>query len=178
MLLKLRYYDDPILRKKCSSIEKITEDIKQLAQDMIETMDAANGIGLAAPQIGKSLCMFVMREDNYGPEGDLILGDAKVFINPKLSDPSKETVEFIEGCLSLPGLHIDIVRPRSIYVEAIDLEGNPIKMKFSDYRARVIMHENDHLNGVLFIDRISQEKKNEIKPFLRKIKAKYKALLA
>lgn len=173
MLLKICYYNNPILRKKCKPVPKITDEIKRLVQDMIETMDASNGIGLAAPQVGRDLAIFVMREDNYTDDGELILGDVKVFINPKLSNPSSQKNTHSEGCLSLPGLHIDIDRPNSIYVEAIDLEGNAISQEFTDYTARVIMHENDHLNGVLFIDRISKNMKKKIEPALRAIKEKY-----
>ncbi|MGD2169690.1 MAG: peptide deformylase [Chlamydiota bacterium] len=176
MLLKLCYYNNPILRKKCKPVKEITDEIKRLAQDMIETMDAGNGVGLAAPQVGKDLAIFVMREDKYTEEGELVLGDAKVFINPKLSNPSKETNVHLEGCLSLPGLHLDIERPNVIYVEAMDLEGNITSQEFTDFTARIIMHENDHLNGVLFIDRIPKKTKKKIEPSLRKIKEKYEAL--
>ncbi len=177
MILKLCYYNNPILRKKTEQILEITPEIKQLAEDMIETMDASNGVGLAAPQIGKSISMFVMREDKYDDKGDLVLGDAKVFINPKLSKPSKTTNVLTEGCLSLPGLHLEIERPDTVYVEALDIEGKPFKGEVKDYFARVVMHENDHLNGVLFFDRVSKKEKNEILPILKKIKEKYSKIL-
>jgi peptide deformylase len=178
MILELCYYNNPVLRKKCKPIDEITDEIRQLAQDMIETMDAANGIGLAAPQIGKSIAMFVMREDKYDEKGNLVLGDPLVFINPKLSKPSNEKNTLTEGCLSLPKLHLEIERPNSIFVEALDLDGNIFKKEVEDFFARVIMHENDHLNGVLFIDRISDEKKEEISSVLKEIKQKYTKLLS
>jgi len=177
MILKLCYYNNPILRKKAEKITEITAEIKQLAEDMIETMDVSNGVGLAAPQVGKSIAMFVMREDNYDEKGELVLGDAKVFINPKLSNPSKTTNFLNEGCLSLPGLHLEIERPDTVHIEAQGLDGKLFKGEVKDYFARVIMHENDHLNGVLFFDRLSKKEKNEILPILKKIKEKYAKLL-
>lgn len=177
MILKLCYYNNPILRKKTKEIPEITAEIKQLAEDMIETMDASNGVGLAAPQVGKSISMFVMREDKYDEKGDLVLGDAKVFINPKLSNPSETTNVLTEGCLSLPGLHLEIERPDSICVEALDLEGKTFKGEVKDYFARVVMHENDHLNGVLFFDRVSKKEKAGISNILKKIKEKYSKIL-
>lgn len=173
MILKLCYYGDPILRKKCKPVENITPEIRQLVADMIETMDAHNGIGLAAPQIGQSISLFVMRQDEYDEEGNLVLGDPLVFVNPKLSNPGEEKITLPEGCLSIPGLHLDVDRPHKIFVEALDLEGNQIAQEFTDYTARVIMHENDHLNGVLFIDRIEVGKKTSIQPILKEIKEKY-----
>jgi len=173
MLLKLCYYDNPILRTQCKPIQEITDEIRQLAADMIETMDAHNGIGLASPQVGKSLCMFVMRQDEYDEENNLILGEPLIFINPKLSNPGKNEIILPEGCLSIPGLHIDVARPDTIFVQALDLEGNQVEKEFTDYTARVIMHENDHLNGVLFVDRISTESKTNIQPILKQIKEKF-----
>lgn len=170
MLLHLRYYGDPVLRKKCSPVGKITEEIRQLVLDMIETMDNSNGIGLAAPQVGKDLRLFVLRNYISNEKGELSLSDPKVFINPRLFDHSQEMVEEEEGCLSIPGIRSLVPRPVRIKIEATDLEGKLFTEELEGYNARVRMHENDHLNGVLFIDRIDERTRREIEPLLRDIK--------
>jgi len=173
MILDLCYWDDPILRKKCRPVEKITDEIKTLIKDMIETMDAKKGVGLAAPQVGVDLCLFVMRNTEEGPEGELVLTNPQVYINPKITDPSKELEVMSEGCLSLPGLHLDIARPYSITVRALDENGNSFTENLEGYKARVIMHENDHINGKLFFDRISSKLRKKIEPELQRIKKEY-----
>lgn len=173
MKLQLRYYGDPILRKKCSSIEKITTEIRSFVNDMIETMDASNGVGLAANQVGKSFSVFVIRPEERTPDGEFVLGAPEVFINPILSDPSDETETMTEGCLSFPGLHVEIARPYSIHVEAIDINGNPISLDVKGFKAREIMHENDHLNGRVFIDRLSPNVRKSLDPILKNIKKKF-----
>ena len=173
MILDLTYWDNPILRANCQSVEKITDEIKQLVQDMIETMDAKNGVGLAAPQIGKDLRIFVIREPIENPDDTISLGEPQVFINPNLTNPSKDLEIMTEGCLSFPGLHLDIIRPLSITVEAMDLDGKNFKQDLVGYKARVIMHENDHINGKLFIDRVNPKLRKKIEPDLKKIKAQY-----
>ena len=154
MRLELRYYGDPILRKTALVIDKITDEVRMLAKDMIETMDALNGVGLAANQVGQLCKLFVIRPEVKTPDDEFALGPAEVYINPILSAPSQETEVMTEGCLSFPGLHAEIERPLSIHIDAIDLDGNPISLDVSGFKAREIMHENDHLNGVLYIDRI------------------------
>jgi len=173
MILPLVYYGNPKLRSKCLEVKQITEEIKQLCFDMIETMDANNGVGLAAIQVGKFLRILVIREVLEDENSEAYLGEAEVYINPRLSNPSEKTEKLPEGCLSLPGLHEEIERPFSIHVEALDINGNKISTKIKGYKAREIMHENDHLNGVLFIDRLPAKKRKEIEPFLKEIKAKY-----
>jgi peptide deformylase len=173
MILELRYYGDPILREKAKPVEAITNEIRTLAMDMIETMLAINGIGLAAPQVGKLLRMFVSNVEYEDEEGEVHTGEPKVYINPILRKPSEELVERSEGCLSIPKLYIPILRPLTVTVEALDLEGNPFTRDCYGYLARNIMHENDHLNGVLFIDRVKGKRRTEIEAYLRQIKQKY-----
>ncbi len=173
MLLKIYHYAHPILRKRCEPITEITEEIRQLAKDMIETMDKNDGAGLAAPQIGRAIRMFILREYIPAEEGRWTLSEPKVYINPKLSEPSESIVTDTEGCLSLPGLRLEIDRPDRITVEAMDLEGNWFTEVVEGYNARVRMHENDHINGVLFIDRVSTHTRNKIDPILREMKKKY-----
>lgn len=170
MLLKIYLYGHPILRKRCAPISKITDEIRKLASDMIETMDKNNGIGLAAPQVGYPIRLFVLRNYIFTDDGGWTLSEPKVYINPKLSSPGEETVTDIEGCLSIPGLRLPVERPNKITVEAWDLEGNPFIEELEGYNARVRMHENDHINGVLFIDRIDTKTRKKIEPLLREIK--------
>lgn len=175
MLLTIRYFGDPVLRKVCFPVEKITSEIRLLVSNMIETMDSLNGVGLAANQVGELYKIFVIRPEIKSPNGDFILGPPEVYINPVISSPSEETEVMTEGCLSFPGLHLDVSRPVSIYIEAMDLDGKIFSSTVSGFKARELMHENDHINGRFFIDRISPALKKEIEPALRDIKKKYKA---
>lgn len=173
MILPLVYYGNAKLRSKCLEIKEITEEIKQFCLDMVETMDANNGVGLAAIQVGKFLRIIIIRPVLEDENNEAFLGDAEIYINPKLTNPSDKTEKLPEGCLSIPALHEEIERPISIHLEALDLNGNKISKEIKDFHARQIMHENDHLNGVLFIDRLPAKKRKEIEPFLKEIKAKY-----
>lgn len=172
MILDLTYYDAPLLRKRCNPIKEVNQEIKTLIKDMIETMESKHGAGLAAPQIGKDLRLFIIQKFKEGCD-DFQIEGPQVFINPKLSNPSEEIEIMSEGCLSLPGLHLEIERPYEITVEALDQEGNPFKETFKGYRARQVMHENDHINGKLFIDRIHPNLRKKIEPALRSIKKKF-----
>lgn len=169
----LVYYGNPLLRKKSVKVEKINDEIKTLVKDMIETMDANNGVGLAAIQVGEPWRVIVIRPEIENESGKIMLGEPEVYINPVLSNPSSETNIFSEGCLSIPGIHREVERPKSIHVEAMDLEGNKISEDFEGFKAVEIMHENDHLNGVLFVDRLSKENRKKIEPYLKEIKKKY-----
>lgn len=169
----LVYFGNPLLRSRCEDVKEITPKIKQLCFDMIETMDANNGIGLAAIQVGILLRIIVIRPVIEDEEKKAILGDPEIYINPKISNPSNEKDFLSEGCLSVPGIHAEVQRPVSVQLKALDLDGNVIEKNLVGFKAREIMHENDHLNGVLFIDRLSSKLKKEIEPELRKIKSKY-----
>lgn len=173
--LPLYYYGHPILRKHCEPVIEITDDVRQLVADMIETMDKNNGIGVAAPQVGHLLRIFVLRNYVEGPDGHFRLSAPLVFINPKLRDPSLEQEIDLEGCLSLPHLRVPVARPRKITIEALDIEGNPFVQELEGINARTRMHENDHLNGVLHIDRTDPKTRNKIEPMLREIKKKYQS---
>src|SRR5690349_13377980 len=127
MLLKIIYYGHPVLRKHCAFIEEITEEIRKLAQDMIETMDKNNGIDLAAPQVGYPIRLFVCRSYIFERDGSWKLSEPKVYINPKLSSPGKRQLIDTEGCLSFPALRLEIDRPDSIVIEALDIEGQPFR---------------------------------------------------
>lgn len=170
--LELRRYDDPILRKKAAPVDEITPEIIRLAEDMIETMLASNGVGLAGPQVGQLLRIFIIRDEKID-DGDYVLGAPEVIINPTLSNPSEEKVSMVEGCLSLPGLYVEVIRPKKIHIRYLNLKGEWIEEKLDEFRARVTMHENDHLNGVLTIDRIDKRKRKMVEPNLLAIKKKY-----
>lgn len=168
-LLPLAYYGDPILRRKADPVGDITPDILKLVDEMVETMDAANGIGLAAPQVHHSIRLFIIRTPVESEEGKVEFGEIKALINPELSMPSQETWKESEGCLSIPGIRSSVERPLEITVEYTTLEGKRVKEHLKGWAARVVMHENDHINGVLFIDRISEEEKLKLKPELQKL---------
>ncbi len=172
-VLSVRYYGDPILRKKAVLISDITPMIEELAGDMIETMYAYNGIGIAGPQVGHLLRIFVSIVDFEDEAGELHLCDPLIYINPKLLNPSDVMVERSEGCLSIPGVFVPAVRPATVEIEAMDLKGKLFKKKCARLLATHVMHENDHLNGVLNIDRVPSGERKKLEPTLRQIKKKY-----
>lgn len=171
--LTLVYYGNPVLRKKAIALEKVNDEIKELVQAMDTLMQKSRGVGLAAPQVGKSLRLFILRDEEQDEEGNYKAGPLQVFINPILSEPSEEEVSMNEGCLSIPGVRGDIIRPKEITVEALDIDGKPFKKRFTGLVARILMHENDHINGVLFIDRLPAKLKSQFDPKLREIKKKF-----
>ena len=173
MILKLCYYGDPILRKRSAPIEHITDEIRQLAVDMVETMDKNNGLGLSGCQIGKPIRLFVLRNYVETPDGKWAMSAPSVFINPKILSVSDEVILDREGCLSIPGIRGEVQRPLKVTVEATDMSGKVFIEESTGYNARCRLHENDHLNGVLFIDRISSQARKKIDPLLREIKKKY-----
>ncbi|CDZ80605.1 Peptide deformylase [Candidatus Rubidus massiliensis] len=174
MILKLAYYGNPILRKKGQLIENVTDEIKQLVFDMFETMYHYDGIGIAAPQVHHSLSLFVMCVPKVISEDQVEKGTERVFINPKILEYDQKTWLRGEGCLSIPKVYGEVERPISIKVEAMDLNGNIFTETFYDLEARCIMHEKDHVDGKLFIDRIHGKQRKEMEPYLQTIKKKYK----
>jgi peptide deformylase len=172
--LSIRYYGHPDLRAKAKPVEKITPDIVKICEDMLETMlSMDNAIGFAGPQLGIPLRIFVIREEKFLPDNKYYFAEPEVIINPVLSNPSKELVSMAEGCMSLPGLHVEVVRPKTIHVRYQNIKGEFVEEDLADFRARMFMHENDHLNGVLIIDRIDPKERTNVEPALRAIKQKY-----
>lgn len=166
-LLPLVYYDDPFLRQKAMAVEDITDDVKTLVAMMIDTMDSFSALGLAAPQVHSYQKLFVFRTP-LEKEGERVgLGEVQVFIDPKLSDPSSESWKAIEGCLSIPTIRQVVERPKEITVEYTTIEGLRCEKRVSGWEARVVMHENDHLQGTLFIDRLKRHEREEIEGALR-----------
>lgn len=178
MTKSLIYYGHPGLRKKCEKVQKITDDIYKISQQLIEVVLDKNGAGLAASQINEHIRIFVICYDNDTKNpGKAITCSPKIYINPILSNPSKETTIHKEGCLSIPGIYEKVERPHSILLKAIDLNGHEIVEEATGWRARAIMHENDHLNGMLFIDRIPLKMRKKIEPALKQIKKKWSHIL-
>lgn len=168
-LLPLAYYGEHVLRRKADFVSQVTNDIKTLVDDMIETMEACDGIGLAAPQVHHSIRLFIIRVPIKTGEETYDMGGIKVFINPVLSEPSNETWKMTEGCLSIPTIRAEVERPKKVTVEYTTLEGKMLKEEVSDLEARVIMHENDHIDGILFIDRLDKTEQKKIKPLIESL---------
>jgi peptide deformylase len=173
MKLKLAYYGDPILRKKALSISVINDEIRDLVRDMIETMEVENGIGIAAPQVHRSLALFITHVPLELPDNSYSPGEIRVFINPKVLKISQEASECSEGCLSIPNLHGNVIRPLKVTFEALNLEGQSFSEELIGLEARAFLHENDHINGVLYVDRMKGKARQEIEPKLREIKKNY-----
>lgn len=144
MILDIVKLGEDILRQKAEPIEQVTDEIRTLAEDMLETMEASDGVGLAGPQVGKKLRIFVaMADDNI----------KRVFINPQIIKTSQETCDYDEGCLSIPQVYESINRPKEVTVQALNEKGRPFTLEADGLLARIIQHEYDHLEGILYIDR-------------------------
>lgn len=168
-------YGDPILKKVAKEIDHGT-DIKTLVADMFETMYTAHGIGLAAPQIGKSIRLFIIDSTQSDEEEN---GFKRAFINPEIIEEYGEEWGFEEGCLSIPDIHSEVIRPEKVLLRYFDEDWNEQEEEFEGITARVIQHEYDHLEGVLFTDYVMGLKKRLMKKKLTniskgKIDARYK----
>ena len=156
----IRIIGDPVLRKRAEEVTDIDASTVALAQDMFEAMYAAPGLGLAAPQVGVGQRFFVYDlGDDDGP---------RVLVNPVVTEGEGEW-EFAEGCLSVPGLHFDIVRPKRINVKGIDLDGNDVEFEADELLARLVQHELDHLDGVLLLDHLDDDVRRDAKRTIREI---------
>ncbi|QMU98878.1 peptide deformylase [Borrelia sp. A-FGy1] len=159
--MKMILYPDDLLRVQTKSVLNIDDYIRDTTFKMIDLMDISCGVGLAAPQVGLDLSIFVIRENKI--EKPLI------FINPLITETSFELSVFKEGCLSIPGIFYDLMRPKAITVEAYDENGNFFKIENSGFLARIVQHEMDHLKGVLFIDYYEDRLRNKLlKSYMKK----------
>lgn len=184
MILDVVKYGRPILRQKGARIEKLTPEIKQLIEDMFDTMHDRHGVGLAAQQIGKALQLTVIdvREVTDRPSTLELKGEPAdvevimplVLINPEIK-PDGDPVKGGEGCLSFPEIFGDIARPGFVEVQALDRNFKPIEFRAGGLLARAIQHEVDHLNGILFIDRMDKATKEELQPDLDDLQAATRA---
>jgi peptide deformylase len=166
----IRIYPDPVLRVKCRAVAEIDESIQKLVADMVETMHAAPGIGLAAPQVGIDLRVAVV---------DLSVGEdaeqSYVFINPEIVERRGQETD-VEGCLSLPGITDKVERPTHVRVRALDLQGQPFEIEADDWLARAICHELDHLDGVLFVDHLRGLRRERARRQLKKLVAEQEVM--
>ncbi|MCK9192141.1 MAG: peptide deformylase [Sphaerochaetaceae bacterium] len=159
-MLDIYTIGEEILTVKCKKVVTFDSSLKLLVDAMFETMDEADGVGLAAPQVGIDMRLFVVDDHD---------GVRREFINPEIVETSMENVALEEGCLSIPGVYHDIERPAQVTVQAQDMNGKTFKLKADALLARAIQHENDHLNGVVFIDRLDEkEREKMIKAYTKK----------
>lgn len=170
--MKLAYIGHSILRTKTQPVKEVDQHILEVVSNLTEEVLNRSGLGLAAPQIGVSLAIFVARFPEGSTKEELVPGEPKVFINPKILSVSKESVEEEEGCLSVPGIFAQVSRPCSLVLEYQDISLTTHTEEFSEWSARVIMHENDHLNGVLFVDRLSNHVKKKLQKAINDVKRK------
>ena len=184
MILPILQYGDPILRTKGNRIEEIDDRIRELAANMIETMHAAHGVGLAAQQIGEALQLTVLDISAVEDRPSTLILDGKEITDPRTAMPlvlinpeielRGETEVGVEGCLSFPEMTADIDRAHSVTVRAQNLEGEPIEIEANGFLARAIQHEHDHLDGILFIDRMSSAAKAALSSRLKRLQKETK----
>ncbi len=170
MILPIYIYGQGVLRKVAQDIPVDFPDLPKFIDDMYETLDASEGIGLAAPQVGKDIRVVVIDLDVLAEDMPEYKGFRKAFINPHIVEyDDTETDSMEEGCLSLPGIHEKVTRPTRIKVKYEDVERNPHEEWVDGYLARVMQHEFDHLEGKVFVDRISPFRKTMIKNKLKSL---------
>ena len=157
-VLSVRRYGDPILRQKADPVAEVTPEVQRIVADMVETMYHQVGIGLAAPQVGISIRLILVDDGSRGP---------RALINPTLVE-RRGSIRGEEGCLSIPGIFGEVERSEWVRVEAKDAEGQPVAFEARGLQARVIQHEMDHLDGVLFIDRLPPVTRDRIKKKIQK----------
>jgi peptide deformylase len=154
--MEILTFGSDLLYQKAAPIKNIKDNLpkwKEIAQQMLYALKNGKGVGLAGPQIGLMSKIFVV-----SVEGD----EPRVFINPSIIETSQETVKYEEGCLSIPGIWADVIRPKTVKVQAWNENGRPFTIETGGLLARVILHEYDHLDGILFIDRLSEPKKKRV----------------
>lgn len=156
-------YPDPILRQRCRDVETFGDSLRTLVDDMVETMVAAPGVGLAAPQVGVDLRVAVV-DLSTGTEP----GQLRVLVNPTVSE-SSGAVDDIEGCLSIPDFSEKVTRAERCRVDAFDVEGRPVSFVAEGWLARAVFHELDHLNGVLFVDHLRGLRRERARRFLKRL---------
>ena len=172
-ILKIKKYPDLILRKKCQEVKEVSLEIKNLGQNMAETMKENQGLGLAAPQVGelkRVIAVHPVRDRSLKARSEK---NPQIFINPKIIKKSRETEIDEEGCLSFPGLFLKIKRAKKVEIEALNQEGKKLQIKAEGLPARIFQHEIDHLDGILFIDRISFRQRFKIRKKLKEMTKKY-----
>lgn len=168
-ILPIRRYPDPVLRKVAEPVRTINKELRQLAADMIETMRDANGVGLAAPQVGESVRMVVV---DFDPENH----EPRVLVNPVIVKKSRQKETTEEGCLSFPGLKSKVKRSLKVVCEAQNLDGEVVEYQAEGLPARAIQHEIDHLDGMLFVDKVGPSDKLSLRDDLAELEYAYNRL--
>ena len=179
MIYPIIIYGSPVLRKRALEIPQDYKGLPTLIADMFETMEISDGVGLAAPQIGKSLRLFVIDATPLSEDDPTLNGFRKAFVNPQIIEETGEKWGYTEGCLSLPEIREEIERPSTIKIQYYDENFNFFEEMYDGVKARIIQHEYDHLEGILLIDRVSPLKKKLLRGKLNniskgKVKANYK----
>ncbi len=167
MIYPVTVFGDPILRKKAESVTSDFQDLKGFIENMFDTMYNSDGVGLAAPQVGKAIRIFVI--DSMIDDEDELPGIKKVFINPEIVEKSGDEWLMNEGCLSLPEIREDVLRPETVKIKYFDEEFNEHTETYSGFTSRVIQHEYDHLEGVMFVDYLNPLRKRILKSKLSAI---------
>ena len=169
MSLEVVNYPHPTLRFKSKPIRKVDAELRAIADEMMELMYESQGVGLAANQVDLPIRMFVAN-----PAGEKGEGEEFVILNPEVQFPKgSESAE--EGCLSLPGVTADVIRPKSVRISAFDIKGNPIDATFEGFLARIFLHEIDHLDGTLFFDRLNEHARSELEPALDELETDFRS---
>lgn len=167
-LLEIRLMGDPVLREEAVEIEAVDAEVRALARDMFDTMYEADGVGLAANQVGVTRRLIVVdpREEGVTP---------RALVNPRVVSTGDETERAEEGCLSIPGLRDIVERKTTVVVEALDLDGDPLRIEAEGLHARVLLHEIDHIDGILFPDRLSPLKRKMLLKKWKKMQSEQQA---
>jgi peptide deformylase len=162
-LRELRFMGDPVLREKAAPVAELSDEVRQLIADMFDTMYAEEGVGLAAPQVGESQRVIVVdpREDDVQPFA---------LVNPEILEFSEDVERGEEGCLSIPGLREIVERSWAVRVRGLDQHGQPVEFEAEGFLARILQHEVDHLDGILFLDRVSALKRKLLLARWQKVK--------
>ena len=151
--MKVLYLGEESLRCPSKAVEQIDTELRELIRNMFITMEEDKGIGLAAPQVGENIRLFIVKIDD---------GIERVFINPQIIATSEQQCSYEEGCLSIPNIYASVIRPEAITIQYKDMNGRRKTMQASGLLARVIQHEYDHLEGILFIDRLSEKERDAL----------------
>ena len=182
MIYPVVVYGHPVLRKKSREVRKDEEGLSEFIKDLWETMYVSDGIGLAAPQVGKSVRIFVIDAEALAEDDATLKGFKKTFINPKIVEKNGDKEPFNEGCLSIPNIREDVIREPGIRIQYYDQEFNFFDEEYDGIASRIIQHEYDHLEGILFTDLVPPLRKRLLKSKLNaiskgKFEATYKTIL-
>ncbi len=155
MILPIYLYGHPVLRKKSVDVEPEYPELKELIANMFETMYKAEGIGLAAPQIGRNINLFIIDASPLAKDDPELKDFKRIFINPKVTFNTDDKISVEEGCLSIPDIHETVNRPSDLTIDYLNENFEPVSERLTGYKAIVLQHEYDHINGIVFVDKIS-----------------------